>query len=614
LELNIQITATPESYSEEKLVQNAEVKIKTALPVKLENTKLSYAWKIIDETDPDAEPESDEYIEETSLTGTNREKSIDIFSDKTIGGAYNLWIKVEVNEISKTVHFGEYIIQDHTTLLSTASENSANSHFLGMDIERQKIKKIIIKNVKTHSVDNRFYFDVSESGRGAYIGSYDLDEDDGYYTVTLEGTGGIVANSNSKNLFAYIGSAVESGVKIIGLDYLDTSSVTSMSYMFYNSAVENLDLSEWNTENVTNLYATFISCTKLQTIDVSGWDTSNVTNMQNAFNSCRSLTSLNLSSLNTSKVTNMSYMFSNCTGLTELNLSNLDTSKVTNMSYMFRNCNSLTELSLSSFNTSKLTDMSYMFYGCTGLTSITGLSGLDTSKVTNMSYMFYGCTGLTSITGLSGLDTSKVTNMSYMFCGCTGLTSITGLSGLNASKVTNMSYMFRGCTGLTSINLSDLDTSKVTNMSSMFEECTGLTSINLSDLDTSKVTNMSSMFEECTGLTSIDLSGLNTSSVTDMSYMFSNCTGLTSITGLSSLDTSSVKKVNGMFYGCKKIITTVTIKADTLNSYGGMFYNAASVTGAKIKVNYTSANSDLVDIIIKTKGHDSNVVKGDCVD
>jgi hypothetical protein len=66
LELNIQITATPESYSEEKLVQNAEVKIKTALPVKLENTKLSYAWKIIDETDPDAEPESDEYIEETS--------------------------------------------------------------------------------------------------------------------------------------------------------------------------------------------------------------------------------------------------------------------------------------------------------------------------------------------------------------------------------------------------------------------------------------------------------------------------------------------------------------------------------------------------------------------
>jgi surface protein len=125
---------------------------------------------------------------------------------------------------------------------------------------------------------------------------------------------------------------------------------------------------------------------------------------------------------------------------------------------------------------------------------------------------------------------------------------------------------------------------------------------------------MSDMFRKCTELTSIDLSGLNTSKVTNMSSMFSGCTGLTSITGLSGLNTSSVTNMSWMFYDCKKIITTVTIKASTLNGYYDMFYGAATVTGAKIKVNYTSANSDLVDSMISTKSLSSNVVKGDCVD
>ena len=43
---------------------------------------------------------------------------------------------------------------------------------------------------------------------------------------------------------------------------------------------------------------------------------------------CSSLTSLNLSNFNTNNVTNMSYMFNKCSSLTSLNLSNFNTNNV----------------------------------------------------------------------------------------------------------------------------------------------------------------------------------------------------------------------------------------------------------------------------------------------
>ncbi len=58
------------------------------------------------------------------------------------------------------------------------------------------------------------------------------------------------------------------------------------------------------------------------------------------------LTNLDLSGWNTSNVTNMSYMFSDSM-FTDLDLSNWDTSKVTNMNRMFYYCNNLTELNLN---------------------------------------------------------------------------------------------------------------------------------------------------------------------------------------------------------------------------------------------------------------------------
>ena len=59
------------------------------------------------------------------------------------------------------------------------------------------------------------------------------------------------------------------------------------------------------------------------------------------FSGYSSLTNLNLSNCNTNKVTNMSSMFYGCSSLTNINLSNFNTNNVTNMSDMFYGCKKL---------------------------------------------------------------------------------------------------------------------------------------------------------------------------------------------------------------------------------------------------------------------------------
>ena len=227
------------------------------------------------------------------------------------------------------------------------------------------------------------------------------------------------------------------------------------------------------------------------------------------------LTTLDLSNFDTSQVTDMSYMFYWMSRLTALDVSNFDTSKATNMNKMFSRTDKLITLDLSNFDTSQVTDMSYMFDDADNLTTL-DLSNFDTSKVTNMDHMFSNTYNLTTL-DLSNFNTSKVTNMDSMFF-TSGLTSL-NLSSFNTSKVTNMDRMFSNTRKLITLDLSNFDTSKVTNMDSMFF-VSGLTSLNLSSFNTSKVTDMSYMFYDMRNLTSLDLSSFDTSNVTNMNSMF----------------------------------------------------------------------------------------------
>ena len=229
---------------------------------------------------------------------------------------------------------------------------------------------------------------------------------------------------------------------------------------------------------LTKINLLFSNCSSLINIDLSNFNTQNVTNMSYIFSGCSSLKEINLSNFNAQNVTNMSYMFSGCSSLKEINLSNFNAPNVTNMSYMFSGCSSLKKINLSNFNAKKVVDISYMFYNCSSLKNIV-LSNFNAPNVTNMSYMFYGCSSLKNI-DLSSFNTLNVTDMGYMFNGCSSL-EIIDLSSFNTLNVTNMFYMFYGCSSLKAVNLHNFNFAKYKCYIMMFDGCYHLEDINIKD-------------------------------------------------------------------------------------------------------------------------------------
>ena len=66
------------------------------------------------------------------------------------------------------------------------------------------------------------------------------------------------------------------------------------------------------------------------------------------FSGCSSLKELNLNNFNTNNVTDMRDMFYGCSSLKELNLSNFNTNNVNDMGYMFNGCSEQLKIKIKS--------------------------------------------------------------------------------------------------------------------------------------------------------------------------------------------------------------------------------------------------------------------------
>ena len=250
-----------------------------------------------------------------------------------------------------------------------------------------------------------------------------------------------------KSMKRWFAGLINYALQFEGLENLNTSEVTDMSYMFEGTnKFKNIDLSSFNTGKVTTMKGMFKDCLSLTTIDLSSFNTENVTDMSEMFYKCQVLTSLDLKHFNTQKVTDMTDMFLNCYTLTDLDLSSFNTENVTSMNRMFTGCEALSNLNVSSFNTKNVTDMYCMFFSCEALSNL-DLSNFDTGKVTNMERMFEVCTNLTYL-DLSDFKTDKVENTKYMFARCENLKTIYCDNDWNTENVTDASGMFAGCTSL----------------------------------------------------------------------------------------------------------------------------------------------------------------------
>ena len=191
--------------------------------------------------------------------------------------------------------------------------------------------------------------------------------------------------------------------------------------------------------------------------------TNNMTKIDCLFAECNLFTKIDLSNFNTQEVTNMRNLFWKCENLLNINLSNIDSRNVINMAGLFFGCKSLKNVDLSNFNTQKVTDISSMFCECESLTNI-DLTKFDTKSVTNMMSLFHRCISLTEI-NLSNFKTKGVVNMSCLFFECKSLKSV-DISNFNIKNVTNNMLMFHGCESLTYVEIP-----KFKNIKDLFLRC-----------------------------------------------------------------------------------------------------------------------------------------------
>ena len=305
--------------------------------------------------------------------------------------------------------------------------------------------------------------------------------------------------------------------------------VTDMEGFFATGPnIYSLDFSLFDSTNLTNMRILFNKCKKLK--EIKGFDklnTSKVIDMEGLFQNCITLEYIDLSNFDTSNVTNMAFMFNHCNRLKEIKgLDRFITSKATTMEGMFQSCFKLEFIDVSSFDTSNVEIMNFMFVDCFKLKGIKGINKLNTKKVTNMTGMFENCLSLKYL-NLENFDTSNVTNMSYMFNKCKKLKEIKGMNKFNTINLTTTYAMFQFCTEIEKIDLSGFDTSNVTNMSYMFNKCKKLKEIKgLNTFITKNVKDMARMFNECSELENLVLTSFETPNVTNFSSMFNKCNNL----------------------------------------------------------------------------------------
>lgn len=146
----------------------------------------------------------------------------------------------------------------------------------------------------------------------------------------------------------------------IYLGDIDTSLITDMSYLFYESQRWDFSgINNWNTSSVTNMAGMFLRCISFN--ESLSLDTSNVTNMRWMFKDCIKFNSeLNF---DTRKVNDMSSMFEGCISFNQL--LDFDLDNVKDMSRMFSCCFKLTYKPRNFMNSkAKQNDM---FFRCTKL-------------------------------------------------------------------------------------------------------------------------------------------------------------------------------------------------------------------------------------------------------
>lgn len=302
---------------------------------------------------------------------------------------------------------------------------------------------------------------------------------------------------------------------ISGMEYLNTSEVTDMNFMFCTCLnLYQLDLSHFNTENVTSMFQMLSFCNNIKEFDLSSFNTSNVTQMGYMFYGSANLTTIFVGdNWSTVKVTNGANMFQDCTKLVGGSGTKFDSEHI-GLDYAHVDGGSANPGYLTKYE--DIEDYA-IFDSETGtLTFKCGLKP-DGDNVYATTYdmaeykKIYGAgfispwyekhNDLKTVIFDQSYSKARPKSIYRWFLAAKNLTVIRGMENLNTSEVVNMSSLFEACSSITVIDLSHFNTVNVTDMSGMFGDCSNLKTIYVGDQwSTEKVTSSSYMFDGCTSL------------------------------------------------------------------------------------------------------------------
>ena len=288
---------------------------------------------------------------------------------------------------------------------------------------------------------------------------------------------------------------------------------STCSFMFVDSNVHEIDLTEFDTTNVVNMDYMFLKADLGDRLKVNSstttqdngadrniltFNTEGVTSMSGMFKDCK-VKHLDLSSLRTHNVTDFSDMFYNCDSLIDLNVDGFDTSNAEDFNGMFHGCHKLTQLNVKHFNVNSVLHMSYLFSGCRRL-KVIDLEGWNFSQVSDANEMFGYCEKLEKI--IANFNFNMIKGMAFMFDCCTKLSEV-DLTHSDLSHVFDFGYMFFKCEGLKKISFSPGIWQKAKYTLGMFGNCKALERLNLPDVDLNDVVRSYAMFDDCDSLKEI---------------------------------------------------------------------------------------------------------------
>ena len=273
------------------------------------------------------------------------------------GGTYELKVNIETCQFNKYREIWNTNVSIESpekktgTLMVTTSYDSTTifgKHYDGPITKAsfEKISFLDVVSIPNNSVDS---WDCSVEQNESIMCWYTDKDSNGKYELYVGQEGGVLANPNSYGALCYY-----TFVNEINVGNLNTSNVTNMDSLFYNTGYPQMQLDtfiirgldKWNTSNVTDMSNMFKytgrSADNWIIGDISNWDTSKVTNMHNMFERAAYQAKkfdINVGKWDVSNVTNMASMFDSAGYRARYwsigDLSNWDTRKVTTMHQMF---------------------------------------------------------------------------------------------------------------------------------------------------------------------------------------------------------------------------------------------------------------------------------------